>query len=307
MDNCPICSEKVIHSSALADYYYVECPRCGSFSITRTAERSLSPFIETYPKKRQIIAMISSWIFRNPEYKITSEDIKNRFRGLRMPNFHEKSDILLLELEAHTEHAGELVRFDIKHPSWLASCFCVNKDEVKEILSYLETEGRISIPSKTISPIMEIKIAPPGWAHLEKLKESNPDSKQCFIAMSFDPLMRDVYVNGICEAVTAAGYDPCRIDYKEHIDKIDDKIIAEIRRSRFIVADFTGQKGGVYFEAGFALGLGLPVIWTCKKSDIEGLHFDIRQYNCIDWEDTEDLKERLANRIEAVLGKGRSF
>ncbi|MFC1886373.1 hypothetical protein ACFLZM_04890, partial [Thermodesulfobacteriota bacterium] len=66
--------------------------------------------------------------------------------------------------------------------------------------------------------------------------------------------------------------------------KIDDEIIAQIRRSRFIVADFTGHRGGVYYEAGFAKGLGLEVIWTCNKNDIDKLHFDIRQYNCIDWD-----------------------
>ena len=48
-----------------------------------------------------------------------------------------------------------------------------------------------------------------------------------------------------------------------------DRILAEIRKSKFVVADFTscgeciacdkcehiGARGGVYFEAGFALGL----------------------------------------------------
>jgi nucleoside 2-deoxyribosyltransferase len=51
-----------------------------------------------------------------------------------------------------------------------------------------------------------------------------------------------------------------RVDREHFGDRIDDRIIAEIRRCRFIVADFTGQRGGVYFEAGFALGLGKPVI-----------------------------------------------
>jgi phage FluMu protein Com len=304
MDKCPVCAEKVVNSSAFADYYYVECPRCGSFNITRTAERSFNSFIEQYPRKKQIITVISSWLYRNPEYKITSDDF-DRFKMLRMPNFHKKADILLFELEGHTEHAGELVGVDMTHPSWWAICYCANQGELEELFDYLEAEERISIPAKSSSSNVEIKIAPPGWAHLEKLKESNPDSKQCFIAMSFDPSMRYVYESGIYQAITSTGYDPCRIDDKEHIGKIDDKIIAEIRRSRFIVADFTGQRAGVYFEAGFALGLGLPVIWTCKKDDIKNLHFDIRQYNCIDWDDTEDLKKRLTNRIEAVLGKGR--
>jgi hypothetical protein len=33
--------------------------------------------------------------------------------------------------------------------------------------------------------------------------------------------------------------------------------MAEIQKSRFVVADYTGQRNGVYFEVGFAVGLGL--------------------------------------------------
>ena len=71
-----------------------------------------------------------------------------------------------------------------------------------------------------------------------------------------------------------------------------------------IVVDFTGRRGGVYFEAGFALGLDLPVTWTCRKDDMQGLHFDIRQYNTIDWETREEPALRLQHRIEAAVGKG---
>jgi len=105
-----------------------------------------------------------------------------------------------------------------------------------------------------------------------------------------------------------------RIDKKEHVNKIDDEIVAEIRRSRFVVADFTcgavtGAKetlrivrGGVYFEAGFALGLGIPVIWTCRRDCIDAVHFDTRQFAHIVWDKPEDLKHNLYNRIAAVVG-----
>lgn len=65
-------------------------------------------------------------------------------------------------------------------------------------------------------------------------------------------------------------------------------------------------EGGVYFEAGFAKGLGLEVLWTCKDNDKNNLHFDIRQYNFIFWEDEklDDFRKKLAYRIESVLGKG---
>jgi len=70
------------------------------------------------------------------------------------------------------------------------------------------------------------------------------------------------------------------------------------------VADFTGRRGGVYFEAGFALGLNLPVFWICRKDDLKKLHFDIRQYNFIIWEKPEELTKKLKDTIQAIIGTG---
>ena len=72
------------------------------------------------------------------------------------------------------------------------------------------------------------------------------------------------------------------------------------------MADFTGHRGGVYFEAGFALGLGLQVIWTVRKDALEGSHFDTRQFNFIQWEDGKlpEFRAALQNRIEATIGRG---
>jgi nucleoside 2-deoxyribosyltransferase len=72
------------------------------------------------------------------------------------------------------------------------------------------------------------------------------------------------------------------------------------------VADFTGHRGGVYYEAGFALGLGRPVIWTCHKDHLTQAHFDTRQYNHIEWSDSRELRERLRNRILATIPGAKS-
>ena len=105
-----------------------------------------------------------------------------------------------------------------------------------------------------------------------------------------------------------AGYDPLRISQKEFITKIDDEIIAEIRRARFVVADFTSEpdkpRGGVYYEAGFAHGLNIPVIMTVSRDRLKTIHFDLQQFNFIDWTDPADLYSRLKTRIEAVIGDG---
>ena len=79
--------------------------------------------------------------------------------------------------------------------------------------------------------------------------------------------------------------------------------MAEIKNSRFLVADVTGQRQGVYFEAGYAIGLGLPVIWSVHENDLENVHFDTRQYNHIVWNTADDLQGQLFNRVSAVIGR----
>ncbi len=125
-----------------------------------------------------------------------------------------------------------------------------------------------------------------------------------FCAMWFSPDVLTLWTDVIEPAIRSAGYEPLRIDNKEHNGKIDDEIMASIRASRFVVSDFTGSRGGVYYEAGFAHGLGLPVIFMCREGD--ELHFDVRQYNCIFWssDKLDEARERLKNRILATLGQG---
>lgn len=154
------------------------------------------------------------------------------------------------------------------------------------------------------------RVEVPGYSRVAEIRE-NPDSSQCFVAMWFDASMDDVYEKGFETAIEAAGYKPFRIDNDPGlIGKIDDEIIVAIRRSRFVVADFThdekGVRGNVYYEAGFARGLGLPVIFTCRKDMIAKAHFDTRQFYHILWEpeNPEDLRKQLTDRILAAIGQG---
>ena len=161
-----------------------------------------------------------------------------------------------------------------------------------------------------------IRLTPAGVQRLEELETKAVNSEQAFVAMWFDESVKAACEEGIESAIRDSGYKPLRIDKQEHIGKIDDQIIAEIRRSRFVVCDFTCEliecdgeqkafpRGGVYYEAGFAQGLGIPVIWMCRADHIEHVHFDTRQFNHITWSTPEELREKLRNRIGAVIGDG---
>ena len=136
----------------------------------------------------------------------------------------------------------------------------------------------------------------------------NTDSFQAFVAMWLNESMNEVYNTGVKPGIKDAGYRPFRVDLKEHVNKIDDEIIAELRRSRFVVADFThgedGARGSVYYEAGFAHGLGIKVIFACRQDAVQSLHFDTNHYNHIVWTDSANLREQLKKRILAVIGEG---
>ena len=177
----------------------------------------------------------------------------------------------------------------------MESAICGNIGEVENLCNNLVERQMLQNVS-----VNNYRIIDKGYLWLEE-QEKNHDSKQGFVAMWFNDKMKSAYDKAIKPAIEKAKYTTFRIDNKEHVNKIDDEIIAEIKRSRFLVADFTGHRGGVYFEAGFAMGLGIPVIWTCKEGDFKDLHFDIRQYNCIKWKDEEDLEKKLYQRIRAVV------
>lgn len=146
-----------------------------------------------------------------------------------------------------------------------------------------------------------------GFSHIAD-QATNVDLAQAFVAMWFDPSMDDAYSQGIQPAIEEAGYKALRIDQKLHNNKIDDEIIAEIRRSKFLIADFTqgedGARGGVYYEAGFAHGLGLKVIFTCREDAIEEVHFDTNHYNHVVWATPVELHKGVKDRILAEFGQG---
>ena len=131
-------------------------------------------------------------------------------------------------------------------------------------------------------------------------------AKQVFVAMWFTDETSDAYKHGIEPGIRDAGFVPIRIDEKKDANRIDDDIIAEIKKSHLVVADMThgpdGVRGSVYFEAGFAHGRELEVIYCCRRDCIDGLPFDTRHYHLIVWDTPEELRRELAERIRARIG-----
>ncbi len=207
----------------------------------------------------------------------------------RITHFIDLSE-MIWELRAMT------YAVDLRDPRVLVNELLVEPGFLKEIP---QPDGKPSL----------YRITRDGYQYLRELRKLNTESAQVFVAMWFGgqdqrSAMDDVYMLGLAEGIRRAGYKPYRVDKAEYNGKIDDEIIRQIRRSRFLVADFTNHIQGVYYEGGYAEGFGLPIIQTCRADQIGALHFDNRQVNTIPWSNMEELADRLHKRIEATIGRG---
>jgi nucleoside 2-deoxyribosyltransferase len=223
----------------------------------------------------------------------------DRLASLRFPFFKERVESYLLAI---AKKATSLVsNLDYCDPELIARAYCGSRSELQVITEYLQKEGHLEV---IIVGGEQARLTPKGHMYADDLRTRHAASSQGFIAMWFADEMEPARREGLEPGIRNAGYKPHRVDDADHIDKIDDRIIAEIRRSRFLVADLTKHRGGVYYEAGFAHGLGRPVFYTCRADHVEDIHFDVRQFNYIKWESPAELAAALQARIEAVLGAG---
>jgi hypothetical protein len=217
---------------------------------------------------------------------------------MRLPGLRERASRVLVKLARDRSDA-------------LFSRAAVAQDLELQGRSYSLNEGAVDLLIRILLDDNSLRfdggscaVTPKGLLAAEALQAGASNFAQGFVAMWFDGDLRDAWIIGFDPGIRAAGFRPFRIDNKDYVGGITDEIMAEIRRSRFVVADYTGQVNGVYFEAGFALGLGLTVIPTCRADEIPKLHFDIKHLNTLLWNTPAELADALNKRIRAVIGAG---
>ena len=127
--------------------------------------------------------------------------------------------------------------------------------------------------------------------------------KNLFIIMPMakeKPLYVDV--NDTIKSVAAEhGIHAFRIDDDQSNERITDRILDSIDNARHIVADLTDSRPNVFFEAGYALGIGkIPVFIAAEGTKLE---FDIKDYPIIFFKNQRELKEKLSSRLQSLISE----
>lgn len=317
-----------------------ECPKCGFINITEEAADDF-PGEKFSEKEKQIISIClrNQYERQNRNHlskRLTLSDLRQIISQYSPLEPLEKMDNALLNIEKALPYVGAVIK-NVSYGNEYPYYHCFEAAELRSIFMLLHQQGFINAPDPA-NPHVNLSISAKGYGRLSEIKKHGKDSRQCFVAMWFTPEMNAVYESTIKPAIEyiedgeiEPRFRAIKIDNVEHLNDINDEIISAIRRSRFMVCDLTGYRGGVYFEAGFARGLGLDVIYTCRKdwlkSDFlsnkegdrikvlydteekeiqikkEGIHFDIEHINRIEWEEDKlnDFKEKLLTRIKANI------
>jgi hypothetical protein len=273
----------------------VSCERCGryeatyEFSTNIDSDNASRPYLSAATRqawsRQKTITLHTDYLALVEEHRWTSVNAKARK--------------ILEYLQAKSAFFSEAVR--LSHETDYPLFDAVSAQECFGLMEMLAAKGHIEQAFKTDKKLWKLTID--GWNLLEPLHAGGIPGR-CFVAMAFDESLDDAYYHGIKPAIEEAGYESVCMKERLTNDNICDIILAEIRKAQFVVADFTKQKGGVYFEAGFAKALGKEVFWTCHESDFDKLHFDTNHYGHLKWTTAGDLKAKLQNWIVAELGIG---
>jgi hypothetical protein len=273
------------------------CPRCGEFCYNSS---------EGPPKIRSPDEMVrlSGWVREQNAAGVVPVPItmetSRRVAQMRPPGLRDRASRVLAIIARSWPGSDASFSLDLitQNVAVQGSSYSRDEQEVVRLIDILIDDGYL----KPIGVAFALSVK--GLLAAEALGAAKSSSAQGFVAMSFDESLRDAWTNGFDPGIRAAGFRPLRLDNEDYVGGITDEIMAQIRRSRFVVADYTAQRNSVYFEAGFALGLGLTVIPTCRADEVDNLHFDIKHLNTLPWNTPAELVDGLNRRIRAVIGVG---
>lgn len=317
---CPICSGSLNGLPADAPsmdghYAFFSCPRCGDFGLTGTSEITLPAMLDGDQRR---IAKLSYAVRRRQISekwpKLTDEQCREIVEKGVLPSPAEQADNLIWWLGTHLPGPGEQVWVDANsHQGIIGS---PTPAGVYFVLQSLRDSGLIdgSLSREIGNPGKggRITLTMAGWQRYEQLRLGGVAGTTAFMAMKFGEDELDRIVESyIRPAIRQTGFKLVVLSDNPKAGLIDDRLRVEIRACRFLIADLSHGNAGAYWEAGYAEGLGKPVIYICEKKIFEDPatkpHFDTNHHLTVSW-DTNNLDgfaADLKSTVRATIPEAR--
>ena len=309
---CPVCKtdSEINTEKEYGRYWEVNCPRCGRFNWEKEIERGI-------PNYQQNKIILSYWIRTNQNkteiIHLDEKLVEAIIRDTKPLSVNEKANKLLLLIGSDLKRPDERIILDSKKKfEYLAKVSAEDENELSYLIEFLKSVNWLKTDINFF-PEVENKIYEGfvlltflGWERFENLSQGKNYNRAAFMAMDFnDDKIEKAYQECFKPSIALTGFELFNLREKPKAGLIDNRLRAEIRNSRFLLADLTNSNLGAYWEAGFAEGLGKPVIYLCEKSHFEKFktHFDTNHHYTViyDMKDLENASENLVATIRATL------
>jgi len=307
-----------------SDVPHFNCLRCGLFAVTSEA---LADYI--HPKVRNDSgksALVSHYIRRsqsqNPIPTLKSAIVRQILEHERLPTPGEQSDNFIQWLGTAVPLPGKIIPTNERRHGAIVGV--ASDDGYQFIVESLKEQDLIRADfdgtndgeaaslshSKNAIGSWKVRLTFKGWARFGELQRGARASNTAFMAMKYgETTLTRVVDDCFRPAVQDTGYTLFVLPDDPKAGLIDDRLRVSIRAARFLVSDLTHDNAGAYWEAGYAEGLGKPVIYTCeaKKFKEKKSHFDTNHHLHVEWDaaDLEGTAERLKNTIRATIPEAK--
>jgi hypothetical protein len=182
------------------------------------------------------------------------------------------------------------------------------KRAIIERLRMLRSQRPITTLDELVDSIEDVGLRERLRTELEAKKQVVMTSRsagavktnQAFVAMAMDPnnpQLEDV-LDAIKEGSNRCGVLAERIDEAISNEPITARMLKSIEESEFVIVDISHARTNVYYEAGYAQGLGKTPVYLAQKGT--EVPFDVRDYPVIVYPNMRELKTSLAERLSAV-------
>ena len=131
----------------------------------------------------------------------------------------------------------------------------------------------------------------------------------CFVIQPFDDGPFDKrYDDVFVPAISEANLEAYRVDRDPSAFIPMDEVEKRIREADACLADISESNPNVWFELGFALAAGKPVVLVCLEKPDRRFPFDIQHRKIITYKtesarDFEDLKTKITDGLKAWIRK----
>ena len=314
--SCPVCRNRdqgvCTEWYTGQDSYLYKCQACGEFKLTGTAKAIIDGFDASQEDlRRSALAyrIQQSVLHSSSKPVLNSDDVSAAINNKpTLPNANEQANNIIRLIGDHVQKTGD----DLTEvpTTFAAAVGSPSRNASLRIATELVSKGALTglNSSHFGSPyeVQDLNLTLDGWRIYDEEKRGRTAGALGFLAMKFgDPILDPFSREVIKPAIQSIGFELLDIRDTAQAGIIDNLLRAQIRDAAFVLVDLTHDNSGAYWEAGFAEGLGKPVLYLCEKAkfDERKTHFDTNHCTTVIWqrEDPKSFTDELVATLRRSL------